>query len=100
MPLRGSTAVKLHRREDAEILQIGAVTCFLLEDGSRTENRISAVILMIPPGAKGPPMHWARMHDECFFVTKGSYRKIHLDSSRQRILTFRFTYRDSPVHDT
>lgn len=72
MPVRGPAPVKLHRKEDAEILQLGAVTCFLLEDGTRTENRVAAVIMMIPPGAKGPPMHWARMHDELFFVTQGS----------------------------
>lgn len=73
MPVRGPASVKLHRKEDAEILQLGAVTCFLLEDGTRTENRIAAVIMMVPPGTPGPPMHWARMHDECFFVTKGSF---------------------------
>lgn len=72
MPLRGTAPVKLHRKEDAEILQIGRMTCFLLEDGSHTDNRISAVILMLPPGAEGPPMHWSRMHDECFFVVKGT----------------------------
>lgn len=72
MPVRGPVPVKLHRKEDAEILQLGTVTCFLLEDGTRTENRVAAVIMMIPPGAKGPPMHWARMHDELFFVTQGS----------------------------
>lgn len=74
MPVRGPAQLKLHRKEDAEILQVGAVTCFLLEDGTRTDNRIAAVIMSIPPGAKGPPMHWARMHDECFFVTQGTVR--------------------------
>lgn len=72
MPLRGTVPVRLHRKEDAEILQIGRMTCFLLEDGSHTDNRIAAVILMLPPGVEGPPMHWSRMHDECFFVVKGT----------------------------
>lgn len=71
MPVRGPVPVKLHRREDAEVLQLGAVTCFLLEDGSHTDNRVGAVILLLPPGVEGPPMHWSRMHDECFFVTRG-----------------------------
>lgn len=84
MPIRGPTSVKLQRKEDAEILQLGPVTCFLLEDGARTENRIAAVVMLVPAGAKGPPMHWARMHDECFFVTKGSSaRPFALSSTRE-----------------
>lgn len=71
MPLGGPVSVKLHRKEDAEILQLGKVTCFLMEDGSNTDKRIGAVLLMLPPGAEGPPMHWSRMHDECYFVTQG-----------------------------
>lgn len=83
MPVGGPVLIKLHRKEDAEILQLGAVTCFLLEDGSRTENRVAAVVMMIPPGAKGPPMHWARMHDELFFVTQGSFSKWILHPPKQ-----------------
>lgn len=71
MPLRGAVSVKFHRKEHAEVLQLGSITCFLLEDGSHTGNRIVAVILRFPPSAEGPSMHWSRMHDECFFVKKG-----------------------------
>ncbi|PSS03435.1 RmlC-like cupin domain-containing protein [Coniella lustricola] len=74
MPPYSQITPKLHRKEDAEVIQLGSVTCFLLEDGSTTANRIAAVILLLPPRAEGPPMHWSRMHDECFFVTKGTVR--------------------------
>ncbi|POS79781.1 hypothetical protein DHEL01_v201843 [Diaporthe helianthi] len=69
---RGPVPVKLFRKEDAEVLSLGPLTCYVFEDGSHTDNRVGAVLLMIPPGAKGPPMHWHRFHDELFFVTKVS----------------------------
>lgn len=69
---RGPVPVKLFRKEDAEVLTLGPITCYVFEDGSHTDNRVGAVLLMIPPGAKGPPMHWHRFHDELFFVTKGA----------------------------
>lgn len=102
MPLRGTVPVKLHRKEDAEILQIGRMTCFLLEDGSHTDNRIAAVILMLPPGTEGPPMHWSRMHDECFFVVKGKIgartSSVHA-SAQDNALTGIF-FRSSSIYDT
>ncbi len=55
----------------AETLQIGPLTIRVLEDGTRTENRVSAVLLSVPAGKSGPPMHWHRFHDELFLVTKG-----------------------------
>jgi hypothetical protein len=71
-PNRGPAPVKLFRKDDAEVLTLGPITCYVFEDGSNTDNRVGAVLLMIPPGAKGPPMHWHRFHDELFFVTKGA----------------------------
>ena len=72
----------------------------VLEDGSRTESRIGAVYIHIPPHTSGPPQHWdqvchsrlpfrlfptsdyltedcaslLQMHDETFLVTSGSIR--------------------------
>lgn len=71
-PNRGPAPVKLFRKDDAEVLTLGPITCYVFEDGSHTDNRVGAVLLMIPPGVKGPPMHWHRFHDELFFVTKGT----------------------------
>ncbi|KAL1867266.1 hypothetical protein Daus18300_006385 [Diaporthe australafricana] len=71
---RGPAPVKLYKKEDAEVLVLGPITCYIFEDGSHTDNRIGAVLLMIPPGTSGPPMHWHRFHDELFFVTKGTVR--------------------------
>lgn len=71
-PNRGPAPVKLYRKDDAEVLTLGPITCYVFEDGSHTDNRVGAVLLMIPPGASGPPMHWHRFHDELFFVTKGA----------------------------
>ncbi|KAG6361543.1 hypothetical protein INS49_009770 [Diaporthe citri] len=75
-PNRGPAPVKLYRKDDAEVLTLGPITCYVFEDGSHTDNRVGAVLLMIPPGVSGPPMHWHRFHDELFFVTKGTVRFI------------------------
>jgi len=57
-----------------EIIPLGKITLRVMEDGSRTDNRISAVELIIPPRTPGPPAHWHEMHDETFLVTKGTVR--------------------------
>ena len=72
MPIRGPVPVKLHTKAAAETLRVGPLTIRVYEDGSRTENRVSGVLLEVPAGKSGPPMHWHRFHDELFFVTKGN----------------------------
>ncbi|KAJ9151359.1 Cupin [Pleurostoma richardsiae] len=72
MPLRGPTPVRLYKKETAEVLKIGPMTCYVFEDGTNTDNRVGCITLVMPGGASGPPMHWHRFHDECFFVTKGT----------------------------
>ncbi|KAK3381392.1 RmlC-like cupin domain-containing protein [Podospora didyma] len=79
MPSRGPVSVKLYKKEAAETLQIGPMTMRVYEDGSLTENRVSGVLLEIPPGKSGPPMHWHRFHDELFLVTKGTMRFVTPD---------------------
>ncbi len=71
MPLRGPVPVKLYKKETAEVLKLGPMTCYVFEDGSNTDNRVGCITLVLPKGASGPPMHWHRFHDECFLVTKG-----------------------------
>jgi hypothetical protein len=72
MPHRGPVPVKLFKKETAETLKVGPITIRVYEDGSLTENRVSGVLLEVPAGKSGPPMHWHRFHDELFLVTKGS----------------------------
>jgi len=57
-----------------EIISLGPVKLRVMEDGSRTDNRISSMELIIPPRTPGPPPHWHEMHDETFLVTKGTVR--------------------------
>ncbi|KAM5343951.1 hypothetical protein ACJ41O_012488 [Fusarium nematophilum] len=57
-----------------EIIKLGVITCRVLEDGSRTDNRIGAAEFTLPPGLMGPPAHWHEMHDETFLTTKGTIR--------------------------
>jgi mannose-6-phosphate isomerase-like protein (cupin superfamily) len=59
---------------EGEIIQVGPIRLRVLEDGSRTDNRIGAVEIMLPPGVAGPPRHLHRMHDETFLVTSGVVR--------------------------
>lgn len=71
MPLRGPVSVTAYKKSTAEIVQIGPMTGYIYEDGSHTDTRVGCATLEIPPGVKGPPMHWHRFHDELFFIVKG-----------------------------
>ncbi|GKT46394.1 uncharacterized protein ColSpa_06575 [Colletotrichum spaethianum] len=71
MPLRGPVPVKLFKKEDSEKISVGPMTIYIFEDGSNTDNRIGCMTLELPPATSGPPLHWHRFHDECFFITKG-----------------------------
>jgi len=48
--------------------------CRIMEDGSRTDNRIGSAEFTVPPNTAGPPAHWHEMHDETFLVTQGTIR--------------------------
>ncbi|KAK4666059.1 hypothetical protein QC763_407190 [Podospora pseudopauciseta] len=72
MPTRGPVPLSLVPSSQAETLKVGPLTVRVFEDGSNTQNRVSAVTITLPPGTSGPPMHWHRFHDELFFVTKGT----------------------------
>ncbi|EGY14405.1 uncharacterized protein VDAG_05569 [Verticillium dahliae VdLs.17] len=74
MPLRGPVSVTAYKKSTAEIVQIGPMTGYIYEDGSHTDTRVGCATLEIPPGVKGPPMHWHRFHDELFFIVKGTVR--------------------------
>ncbi|KAK0707568.1 RmlC-like cupin domain-containing protein [Lasiosphaeris hirsuta] len=91
MPQRGPVPVKLFKKEEAEILRVGPLTIRVYEDGSLTENRVSGVLLEVPAGKSGPPMHWHRFHDELFLVTKGTLRFVtpdgHIDAKAGDLMT-------------
>src|SRR5271165_5379172 len=74
--------VNVTAREEGEVIQIGPISNRVLEDGSRTDNRIGAVQILIPPGVAGPPKHLHRMHDETFLVMSGVVRFTVKDSER------------------
>ncbi|ESZ93997.1 hypothetical protein SBOR_5618 [Sclerotinia borealis F-4128] len=59
------------KAEAGEVITLGSVKLRVMEDGSRTDNRISTVEGIVPAHMKGPPAHWHEMHDETFLVTKG-----------------------------
>lgn len=67
---------------DGEVIRLGPVQIRVLEDGSRTDNRIGAVEITLPPSLPGPPQHFHLMHDETFLVTKGVVRFIIGDTER------------------
>ena len=58
--------------ETGEQLAIGPTRIRVLEDGSRTDNRIGVIASMMPAGIAGPPEHRHLMHDETFLITNGS----------------------------
>ncbi|KAJ4376714.1 hypothetical protein N0V86_006831 [Didymella sp. IMI 355093] len=60
--------------KEGEILKLGHITCRIMEDGSRTDNRIGSAEFTLPPNTAGPPAHWHEMHDETFLVTQGTVR--------------------------
>ncbi|KIW16035.1 hypothetical protein PV08_06086 [Exophiala spinifera] len=57
-----------------ETFKVGTITIRIMEDGSRTDNRIGSAEFTVPPHTSGPPPHWHEMHDETFLVTKGTLR--------------------------
>ncbi len=68
--------VHLIAADGGEPLKIGQTRIRVLEDGSRTDNRIGALASMLPAGVSGPPQHRHLMHDETFLVTSGTLRFI------------------------
>src|SRR5271156_2024371 len=56
----------------AEIIRVGGITMRVLEDGSRTDNRIGAFEITVPPRTPGPPRHAHHMHDETFLIISGA----------------------------
>ncbi|CAM1511663.1 Fc.00g091760.m01.CDS01 [Cosmosporella sp. VM-42] len=45
-----------------------------IEDGSNTQYRLAVIESLLPPRTNGPVFHFHEMHDEGFYVTKGTVR--------------------------
>jgi mannose-6-phosphate isomerase-like protein (cupin superfamily) len=71
-----------------ELLKVGPTRIRVLEDGSRTDNRIGAIASLLPAGVSGPRQHRHLMHDETFLITSGILR-----------FTLGDTHRDAKVGD-
>lgn len=93
-------AINLVKKGKEEVIDMGAVQIYVLEDGKLTSNRLGLVRLTILPNSTGPPvrpppspfhptnapqLHWHRMHDEGFYISKGTVRfhtsNGHVDAS-------------------
>jgi quercetin dioxygenase-like cupin family protein len=58
----------------SETFKAGPIQIRVLEDGSRTDNRLGAVMITVPPKVDQIPPHLHRMHDETFLVISGKLR--------------------------
>ncbi|RSL71866.1 hypothetical protein CEP54_001015 [Fusarium duplospermum] len=45
-----------------------------IEDGSNTQYRLAVIESLLPPKSDGPVFHFHEMHDEGFYVKKGTVR--------------------------
>ncbi|RSM00675.1 hypothetical protein CEP52_008973 [Fusarium oligoseptatum] len=45
-----------------------------IEDGSNTQHRLAVIESLLPPKSDGPVFHFHEMHDEGFYVKKGTVR--------------------------
>jgi quercetin dioxygenase-like cupin family protein len=61
-------------KTEGEVLQAGPIHIRVLEDGSRTDDRVGAVEITVPPKTAQTPQHLHRTHDETFLVTGGALR--------------------------
>ncbi|KAJ4388233.1 hypothetical protein N0V93_008840 [Gnomoniopsis smithogilvyi] len=71
-PHANVTLIKHNEPIANETIQIGPLRLDVLEDGSNTDRRLSAVRIFVPPHTPGPAQHWHQMHDETFLVEKGT----------------------------
>lgn len=71
-PHANVTIVKRKESVAHESIHLGPLRIDILEDGSNTDRRLSAIRIFVPPHIPGPAQHWHQMHDETFLVEKGS----------------------------
>lgn len=71
-PHANVTIVRRNQPVANESLTLGPMRLDILEDGSNTDRRLSAIRIFVPPQTLGPAQHWHQMHDETFLVEKGT----------------------------
>ncbi|RAH61642.1 RmlC-like cupin [Aspergillus piperis CBS 112811] len=54
--------------------RLGQYLYRVMEDGTHTQYRLAAIESLLPPHSEGPVFHFHEMHDEGFYVTKGTVR--------------------------
>jgi mannose-6-phosphate isomerase-like protein (cupin superfamily) len=67
-------AALLTRAAEAEVLNVGATTMWLLADADATGGAVNANRAVFGPGTDGPPPHYHTGSAEIFFVLGGSLR--------------------------
>ncbi|KAF4553351.1 Hypothetical protein D9617_7g030780 [Elsinoe fawcettii] len=70
-PFANVSLVK-YKAATSEVIMVGPIRLDVLEDGTNTDRRISAVYITVPPRTPGPAQHWHQMHDETFLVISGT----------------------------
>src|ERR1700756_3411137 len=68
------TNVSIISGSSGETFKAGPIQICVLEDGSRTDNQLGAVMITVPPKVDQIPPHLHRMHDETFLVISGKLR--------------------------
>ncbi|KAL1978163.1 hypothetical protein VTN31DRAFT_1022 [Thermomyces dupontii] len=60
--------------DDVPWRRLGQYLYRVIEDGSNTQYRLAVIESLLPPRSTGPVFHFHEMHDEGFFVKKGTVR--------------------------
>ncbi|KAH6995572.1 RmlC-like cupin domain-containing protein [Ilyonectria sp. MPI-CAGE-AT-0026] len=68
--------LNIHHFKPSEVpwRRIGQYLWRPIEDGSNTQYRLAVIESLMPPNTSGPVFHFHEMHDEGFYVTKGTVR--------------------------
>ncbi|BBA95896.1 hypothetical protein RVR_946 [Actinacidiphila reveromycinica] len=66
------TEVSVTGPDGGEVIELGATTMRILEDGSTTGHRLGIGEITIAPHTDGPPQHRHAEHDEGFYVVSGT----------------------------
>jgi mannose-6-phosphate isomerase-like protein (cupin superfamily) len=57
-----------------EVIDLGPARIRVLQDGSGTAHRLGVVEITLAPHGVGPPQHRHALHDEGFYVVRGTAR--------------------------
>ncbi|PGH23596.1 hypothetical protein AJ80_02377 [Polytolypa hystricis UAMH7299] len=69
-----SLKIKHFKPDEVPWRRIGQYRYRVVEDGTNTQFRMSVIESLLPPHSEGPIFHFHEMHDEGFYVEKGTVR--------------------------